>query len=61
MRAARTDKGVHAAGNILSLKMNIPNEETLISDINSVLPEQIRVWGKIRNFARKHITNAFER
>ncbi|ORY99045.1 pseudouridine synthase [Syncephalastrum racemosum] len=47
MRAARTDKGVHAAGNILSLKINIPNEETLIDDINSILPEQIRVWGYV--------------
>lgn len=52
MRAARTDKGVHAAGNILSLKINIPNEETLIDDINAILPEQIRVWGKMRKTAR---------
>ncbi|CAK9440041.1 uncharacterized protein LODBEIA_P41410 [Lodderomyces beijingensis] len=43
-RTARTDKGVHAAGNVVSLKMII--EDAQIKDkINSHLPEQIRVWG----------------
>lgn len=45
MRAARTDKGVHAAGNVLSLKMSMPGDD-IIRDINSHLPDQIRVWGK---------------
>ncbi|KGK37995.1 tRNA pseudouridine(38-40) synthase [Pichia kudriavzevii] len=44
MRAARTDKGVHAAGNVISLKMIIEDPE-IVSKINNELPEQIRVWG----------------
>lgn len=43
MRAARTDKGVHAAGNVVSLKMIL--EDDIMAKINSHLPEQIRVWG----------------
>ncbi|CCE63369.1 hypothetical protein TPHA_0E02790 [Tetrapisispora phaffii CBS 4417] len=43
MRAARTDKGVHAGGNLISLKMII--EDPDIKDkINEALPESIRVW-----------------
>lgn len=45
MRAARTDKGVHAAGNVVSLKMCLP-EGDVVKDINSHLPDQIRVWGE---------------
>lgn len=44
MRAARTDKGVHAAGNVVSLKLIIEDPD-IISKINAALPEQIRVWG----------------
>lgn len=44
MRAARTDKGVHAAGNVISLKMIIEDPD-IVSKINSYLPEQIRLWG----------------
>lgn len=44
MRAARTDKGVHAAGNVISLKMIIEDED-IVKKINNELPEQIRVWG----------------
>ncbi|KAI4675685.1 uncharacterized protein J4E88_007719 [Alternaria novae-zelandiae] len=44
VRCARTDKGVHAAGNIVSLKLII-EEEDIVDKINSHLPEQIRVWG----------------
>lgn len=53
-RAARTDAGVHAAGNVVSLKMinSIPELEEagmpLISHINSFLPPQIRVWEILR-------------
>lgn len=43
IRAARTDKGVHAAGNLVSLKLNIEGEG-LVERINSFLPEQIRLW-----------------
>jgi tRNA pseudouridine38-40 synthase len=43
VRCARTDKGVHAAGNVLSLKMII-EDENIVEKINSHLPAQIRVW-----------------
>ena len=42
-RAARTDKGVSAIGNLLSLKMELA-EDTL-QKLNDVLPKQIRVFG----------------
>lgn len=44
MRAARTDKGVHAAGNVISLKMII-EDSNIVEKINKELPDQIRVWG----------------
>jgi tRNA pseudouridine38-40 synthase len=52
-RAARTDAGVHAAGNCISLKL-IPDAplpdgfETLAAYVNSFLPPQIRMWGFVR-------------
>ncbi|GAA5966399.1 hypothetical protein JCM8115_002860 [Rhodotorula mucilaginosa] len=52
-RAARTDAGVHAAVNVLTLKLilNPPSkaDETSIEDhINSFLPSGIRVWSILR-------------
>jgi tRNA pseudouridine38-40 synthase len=44
VRCARTDKGVHAAGNVISLKL-IVEDPDIIKKINENLPEQIRVWG----------------
>lgn len=44
MRAARTDKGVHAAGNVISCKLIIEDDD-LLEKINLNLPDQIRVWG----------------
>jgi tRNA pseudouridine38-40 synthase len=43
-RCARTDKGVHAAGNVISLKLIIEDDD-IVEKINEALPEQIRVWG----------------
>lgn len=43
MRAARTDKGVHAGGNLISLKLIIEDPE-ILNKINDNLPEGIRVW-----------------
>ncbi|KAI8991141.1 pseudouridine synthase [Mycotypha africana] len=58
MRAARTDKGVHAAGNILSLKMQIPPHiPDLVEHINSFLPPQIRVWGYVQTIRSFHSKN----
>lgn len=53
MRAARTDKGVHAAGNVVSAKLIIEDED-IVEKINSYLPDQIRVWGYSRT------NNSFE-
>ncbi|KAL9029527.1 MAG: hypothetical protein Q9196_002241 [Gyalolechia fulgens] len=43
-RCARTDRGVHAAGNVISLKM-ILEDPDIIAKINGHLSPQIRVWG----------------
>lgn len=42
VRCARTDKGVHAAGNMLSLKLIIEDPD-VVQKINENLPPQIRV------------------
>jgi tRNA pseudouridine38-40 synthase len=49
-RAARTDAGVHAAGNLVSLKLitQIPGVPDVVAAINNLLPPEIRVWGIIR-------------
>ncbi|KAF8448996.1 pseudouridine synthase [Boletus edulis BED1] len=49
-RAARTDAGVHAAGNLVSMKLivNIPGVTDWVARINEELPPEIRVWGKAR-------------
>jgi tRNA pseudouridine38-40 synthase len=44
VRCARTDKGVHAAGNMISLKLIIEDPD-IVEKINAELPKQIRVWG----------------
>ena len=47
IRCARTDKGVHAAGNVISLKLIIEDED-IIEKINKRLSPQIRVFGIVR-------------
>jgi tRNA pseudouridine38-40 synthase len=49
-RAARTDAGVHAAGNLVSLKLitQIPGVPDVVAAINELLPPEIRVWGIVR-------------
>ncbi|KAI8063931.1 pseudouridine synthase [Gongronella butleri] len=50
-RAARTDKGVHAAGNLVSMKLQFPVDgEAMVDAINRELPDQIRVWGYVEVF-----------
>jgi tRNA pseudouridine38-40 synthase len=44
VRCARTDKGVHAAGNVISLKL-IVEDDDVVKKINDNLVPQIRVWG----------------
>lgn len=43
-RAARTDKGVSAAENMISLKMELYDDT--LQRLNDLLPKQIRVFGK---------------
>ena len=45
-RSCRTDKGVHAAANVVSLKMNVM--EDIENKINSNLPADIRIFKCIR-------------
>ncbi|KAF7356266.1 tRNA pseudouridine synthase 1 [Mycena venus] len=50
-RAARTDAGVHAAGNVVSLKMitHVPGVPDITARINEELPPEIRLWGAFQN------------
>ncbi|KAI8146459.1 pseudouridine synthase [Fennellomyces sp. T-0311] len=57
MRAARTDKGVHAAGNVVSLKMSTPGDD-IVKEINSHLPDQLRVWGYVQTKRSFHAKTA---
>ncbi|KAJ7181015.1 pseudouridine synthase [Mycena filopes] len=49
-RSARTDAGVHAAGNVVSLKMitRVPGVPDMTARINEELPPGIRLWEFIR-------------
>ncbi|KIY53389.1 pseudouridine synthase [Fistulina hepatica ATCC 64428] len=49
-RAARTDKGVHAAGNVVSMKLitSIPGVPDWVARVNEELPPEIRVWSYVR-------------
>lgn len=54
-RACRTDKGVHAAANLVALKLQVPAEEMTeqnfapsIQRINAELPNDIRVHGMVK-------------
>eukprot|EP00877_Chromochloris_zofingiensis_P006784 jgi/Chrzof1/2359/Cz11g12070.t1 len=45
MRAARTDKGVSAVCQVVSAKLVIDPQDTLVDRINQHLPAQIRIFG----------------
>lgn len=52
-RSARTDRGVHAAGNLISIKLitespEYKDERELVHKANEGLPEFIRIWGITR-------------
>ncbi|KAJ3282335.1 tRNA pseudouridine synthase 1 [Borealophlyctis nickersoniae] len=57
VRAARTDKGVHAAGQVCSLKMIIEDKD-IVQKLNELLPPQIRIWGYVRVSKGFHAKNA---
>ncbi|CAO3594435.1 unnamed protein product [Absidia cylindrospora] len=56
LRAARTDKGVHAVGNVVSLKM-IVEDPDVVDKTNHFLPDQIRVWGYVETQNSFHAKN----
>lgn len=56
VRCARTDRGVHAGANLVSLKMIIEDVD-IIAKINSFLPKQIRVWKFVRTRNNFHAKN----
>ncbi|KAI7897886.1 pseudouridine synthase [Cokeromyces recurvatus] len=56
MRAARTDKGVHASCNVVSLKM-ICEDPQIVEKINTYLPSDIRVWGYVETQRSFHAKN----
>jgi tRNA pseudouridine(38-40) synthase len=43
MRAARTDKGVSAACQVVSAKLVVDPAETFVERVNALLPQQVRV------------------
>lgn len=51
-RAARTDKGVSAVANLISLKL-VPFDN-LTEMVNEQLPKQIRMFGKSDSYSREH-------
>jgi len=59
-RAARTDKGVHAAAQVVGLKLREPlNEdyESVVNDLNALLPPTIRVFDvrrTVKSFSAQH-------
>jgi tRNA pseudouridine38-40 synthase len=50
-RAARTDAGVHAAGNLVSMKIitPVPGVPDLVARVNEELPPEIRLWSIVRS------------
>jgi tRNA pseudouridine38-40 synthase len=57
MRAARTDKGVHALGQVVSLKMIVSDPDIKLK-LNNALPDQIRIWDIVRTTNSFHAKNA---
>ncbi|KAI9164502.1 tRNA pseudouridine synthase 1 [Blastocladiella emersonii ATCC 22665] len=47
-RAARTDKGVHAAGQVVNARLVVDHLDDPVAAINAHLPAQIRVWDVVR-------------
>ena len=49
-RAARTDAGVHAGGNVVNMKLitSPPGVDDLVTTVNENLPPEIRVWSIVR-------------
>ncbi|KAL7748653.1 tRNA pseudouridine synthase 1 [Sorochytrium milnesiophthora] len=54
MRAARTDKGVHAVGQVVNAKLVLNHLDDPVAAINEKLPEQIRIWDVVRTMNGFH-------
>ena len=55
MRACRTDKGVHAAGQVVSLKMEMAMaKEEIKAKLNELLPKDIRIFGVLETAGSFH-------
>jgi tRNA pseudouridine38-40 synthase len=59
-RAARTDAGVHAAGNVVSIKMitEVPGVPDMLARINEELPPEIRLWSFVSTPAERTSTSS---
>ncbi len=61
-RAARTDKGVHAVGQVVSLKMGLLDQPAqraaFVDRLNELLPAQIRVYDVVRTTKAFNSKNA---
>ena len=61
MRACRTDKGVHAAAQVTSFKMQLPNEhehDAIVRSIQTHLPSSIHIYGFTKVTGGFHAKNA---
>ena len=59
MRASRTDKGVHAVMNILSLKLQAPDSvPQFVAACNAHLPPQIRMYDAVKVAGSFHAKNS---
>lgn len=58
-RAARTDAGVHAAGNLVSIKLitEVPGVADMATRINEELPPEIRVWKIVSDLVLSRCTH----
>ena len=56
MRCARTDKGVHALGQVINLKLDLKMDDLVEArrQLNLILPESFRVWDILRTTKAFH-------
>ena len=59
MRASRTDKGVHAVMNVVSLKLQEPEDPAaFVAQVNARLPPAVRVYSVRKTVGSFHAKNA---
>jgi tRNA pseudouridine38-40 synthase len=57
-RAARTDKGVHALGNLISVKLLWPPEVDMVAEANKHLPPDICVLD-MKRVTKVHVRSSY--